>query len=262
MIYSVWLFGLSLLFVLLERLWPRKPQPVFRQGIWTDIGYLIFNSEYLGVFIGAVAIHVVAWIDRSLNSLHLREWFYLGAMSDYPFAVQFPVLLLAFDFAQWCIHNLLHRVPLLWRFHRVHHSIVRMDWIGNWRFHWMEIVVYRSLLYPVAAFFGFGVQAMFAYGVFNTLIGHFAHSNLKVRIGALKYIVNSPEMHIWHHTHPDSGPVNRNFGIALSVWDWLFHTAWSPAGKDPERLGFTGIERFPGNIFTQTIEPFLARKTT
>jgi len=42
-------------------------------------------------------------------------------------------------------HNLLHRVPWLWTFHKVHHSITTMDWIGNWRFHWMEIVVYKTL---------------------------------------------------------------------------------------------------------------------
>jgi sterol desaturase/sphingolipid hydroxylase (fatty acid hydroxylase superfamily) len=43
-------------------------------------------------------------------------------------------------------------------------------------------------------------------------------------------------MHVWHHVHPDAGPVNRNFGIALAIWDWLFGTAYVPAHA-PERLG-------------------------
>ena len=63
MIYSVWLFALSLLFMVLERLWPRARQPILRRGIWSDLAYLIFNSEYLGVLLGAVSIHVVAWLD-------------------------------------------------------------------------------------------------------------------------------------------------------------------------------------------------------
>ena len=260
MIYSVWLFSLSLLFVVLERLWPRTNQPLLRRGIWSDLAYLVFNGEYLGVLIGAAAIHVIAWLDRSLDLIQLREQFYMGAMSGFSFAVQIAVLVPAFDLAQWGIHNLMHRIPLLWRFHRVHHSIEEMDWIGNWRFHWMEVVVYRSLLYPVGAFFGFGVEAMFAYGVFNTLIGHFAHSNLRVRIGVLKYVVNSPEMHIWHHTHPNAGPENQNFGIALSVWDWLFRTAYVPKGEDPKRLGFTGIENFPSQLPGQLMAPFIPQQ--
>lgn len=134
-----------------------------------------------------------------------------------------------------------------------------MDWIGNWRFHWFEVVVYRTMLYPLAAWFGFGVAAMFWYGVVNTLVGHFAHANLRWRIGPLKYIVNSPEMHIWHHTHPEAGPENRNFAITLSVWDWLFRTAYAPLRRDPRRLGFTGIEDYPRNVFTQMAAPLRRR---
>jgi sterol desaturase/sphingolipid hydroxylase (fatty acid hydroxylase superfamily) len=149
-------------------------------------------------------------------------------------------------------------VPWLWEFHKVHHSIEEMDWIGNWRFHWFEAVFYRSLLYGPAAFFGFSPTAMFWYGVLNTLVGHFAHSNLRLQIGALKYVVNSPEMHIWHHAHPADGPANRNFGIMLSAWDWLFHTAHCPKTA-PRKLGFTGIEHYPRNPVSQAVAPFLPK---
>ncbi|MCI0364403.1 MAG: sterol desaturase family protein, partial [Phycisphaerales bacterium] len=206
------MLGLSLLFVGVERLWPRAHQRILRRGIWSDIAYIVFNSEYLGVLLGIASIHLIAQLDRTLDLIRLREQFYMGIMSGHPLWVQIPLLVIIFDLAQWCIHNLLHRVPLLWEFHKVHHSIEEMDWIGNWRFHWFEVVFYRSLLYPLAAFFGFSGPAMFWYGVVNTLIGHFAHANCGVRIGALKYLVNSPEMHIWHHTHPDAGPMNKNFG--------------------------------------------------
>lgn len=261
MVYSVWLFGLSLLFVIVERLWPRANQPVLRRGIWTDILYLIFNGEYLGVLVGVISIHAIALLDRTLDLARLRETFYMGLMSSRPMWFQVIVLLLVFDFAQWCIHNLLHRVPALWEFHKVHHSIEEMDWIGNWRFHWFEVVVYRTLLYPLAAFFGFSGFAMFWYGVASTFIGHFAHSNLRIAVGPLKYLINSPEMHVWHHTHPQSGPMDRNFGITLSVWDWLFGTAYVPDGRVPERLGFADIERYPRNILSQMIAPFVRRTT-
>jgi sterol desaturase/sphingolipid hydroxylase (fatty acid hydroxylase superfamily) len=253
--YAAWLFGLSLLFVLLERLWPRRrEQKLLRRGLGWDLVYLVFNSEYLGVLLGAAAVPLSAWMEREFG------WLQAGLMRGRPFLLQFVVLLLVFDLAQWSIHNLLHRVPWLWRLHQVHHSIVEMDWIGNWRFHWAEVAVYRVLLYPLAALFGFAVEAMFVYGVCNTLIGHFAHANLSWRIGWLKYVVNSPEMHLWHHVHPESGPIDRNFGIALSVWDWLFGTAYLPPRQDPARLGFAGIERYPTDVPRQWLAPFLPRR--
>jgi sterol desaturase/sphingolipid hydroxylase (fatty acid hydroxylase superfamily) len=252
--YAAWLLGFSLLFVALERIWPRRrEQRPLRRGFGWDVVYLIFNSEYLGVLLGAAAVPLAAWAEREAG------WLQAGWMNGRPVALQFVVLLLVFDLAQWGIHNLLHRAPWLWRLQQVHHSIEEMDWIGNWRFHWAEVAVYRVLLYPLAALFGFGVEAMFGYGLFNTLAGHFAHSNLRWRTGWLKYLVNSPEMHIWHHAHPAAGPADRNFGIALSVWDWVFGTAYLPAGEDPERLGFSGIERYLGDPVRQAVEPFRKR---
>src|SRR5712692_1982808 len=56
-------------------------------------------------------------------------------------------------------------------------------------------------------------------------------------MGPLKYLVNSPEMHVWHHVHPDAGPPDRNFGITLSLWDWIFGTAYLPEGALPNGLG-------------------------
>lgn len=255
MIYAAWLAGLSLLFLVLERIIPRQPMPVVRRFFWTDLFYLIFNGHYLGLLIGAGSIQVIAALDRSLDLTHLKNVFYLGAMSAQPAWLQFVVLLVVLDFCQWLIHNLLHRVPWLWEFHKVHHSIVDLDWIGNWRFHWIEAVLYKSILYVPAAFFGFGPQAMFGYAILNTLIGHFAHANIRVHIGPLKYLINSPEMHIWHHTHPDSGPPDRNFALTLSLWDWLFRTAYVPPHHDPERLGFTDIESFPKSLWRQLLIP-------
>jgi hypothetical protein len=63
MVYAVWLFGISVLFLALERAWPLKKQRLFRTGFLQDLGYLIFNSEYLGVLIGVVAIHLTKMSD-------------------------------------------------------------------------------------------------------------------------------------------------------------------------------------------------------
>ena len=256
MVYSIWLLALAAAFAVAERLWPAKPQRLFRRGILQDVFYLVFHGEYLGVLIGLVSIHAVSALEKSLDAAGSKSWLYLRLADGLPLAVQLPLLLLSFDLLQWLIHNLLHRVDWLWQFHKVHHCIEEMDWIGNWRFHWMEVVVYRSLLYVPAAVLGFGAPAMFWYGVLNTLAGHFAHSNLRVHAGPLRYVLNTPEMHLWHHAHPDAGPINRNFGIALSIWDWLFGTAYLPPGESPNRLGFAGIENYPEGIAGRMLAPF------
>ena len=96
------------------------------------------------------------------------------------------------------------------------------------------------------------------YFVIEGFMGHFNHANLRVSIGPLRYVLNSPGMHIWHHTHPESGPIDRNFGIIFSVWDWLFRTAYMPAAN-PRRLGFADMERFPRAMWRQLLVPLSAR---
>jgi sterol desaturase/sphingolipid hydroxylase (fatty acid hydroxylase superfamily) len=250
MSYPAWLAGLAILFWTLERAWPRRPsQPLLRTGVWTDIAHVVFNAHVAGVVLGNLTIGLAAGVDRALG--------FAGLMRGQPFWLQFAALLVSMDLVKWLVHNLLHRVDALWQFHKVHHSIVDMDWIGDWRFHWVEILVYRSLLYVPAALMGFSGEAMFWVGVLDTAVGHFAHANVRWNIGWLRYVVNSPEMHLWHHNHPDCGPHNRNFGLTLSVWDWLFGTAHVPP-RDPERLGFDKVESYPRQLPGQWWEPFRA----
>ena len=259
MIYAYWLAGVSVAFVLLERVWPRYDQAILRRGILTDLFYLVFNGHYLGVTIAILSRPVIARLDAGLESIDFRETLYMGVAGGLPTWAQFLIALFAIDFLQWCIHNMLHRTPWLWEFHKVHHSIETMDWIGSLRFHWAEVVIYKSISYPVLAFLGFDGTVLFILAVVNTAIGHFNHSNMGVTIGPLRYLLNNPAMHIWHHTHPDAGPMNRNFGISLSLWDWIFGTAYMPDAP-PERLGFDRIEEFPTTIPGQLIYPLPAER--
>lgn len=249
MVYAVWLSALAVVFVVAERIWPWRRQKLLRPGLAWDIAYIIFNAQYLGALTAMAAAHL-------LRIYNPKPYLALNIMSGQPAWLQFLVLFFVSDFLKWCIHNLLHRVPWLWRFHQVHHSIVIMDWIGNWRIHWFEIIVYDILLYAPLAIFGFEPAILFWNGVIATFFGHYAHANLRLGLGPLRFFFNSPQMHIWHHTHPDSGPMNRNFGLTLSLWDWIFGTAYMPADKQPQLLGFAGIERYPQHLPGQWLAPF------
>lgn len=252
------LAALSLFFVVLERLRPRdRQQRVLRKGILTDAIYLVVNGHFLGVALALLARPIIARLDALLGARGLDEVFYANVAAPLPAWAQVVVALVVVDFLHWNVHRLLHRVPWLWELHKVHHSIVDMDWAGSMRFHWGEAVLYKSLTYPLLAFFGFSGEALLWFAVIATAVGHFNHSNLDVGIGPLRYLLNNPRMHVWHHAIDSELPKGRhavNLGITLSLWDWIFGTAHVPSSP-PRRLAFKGIERFPRSWLAQALLP-------
>jgi sterol desaturase/sphingolipid hydroxylase (fatty acid hydroxylase superfamily) len=182
---------------------------------------------------------------------------------QWPLWAQFLVFFLLSDFIQWCTHNLLHRLPCLWQFHKVHHSIQTMDWIGNFRFHWMEILVYKSTQFVPLWWLGASPNATFWVFAIGTAWGHFNHSNLNAGLGPLGYLFNSPRMHLWHHDQSSEGGVAKNFGIVLSLWDHLFRTAYWPRTRCPETLGYPRMENeMPMDLLGQLLWPLPLRRTS
>ena len=105
---------------------------------------------------------------------------------------------------------------------------------------------------------GFGIDDFFVLHAFTVLIGHLNHANVNITYGPFKYLLNNPGMHIWHHAKkmPETHPYGINFGISLSIWDYIFRTAHIPhSGKDIE-LGFDEVEEYPDGFVGQVIEPF------
>lgn len=80
----------------------------------------------------------------------------------------------------------------------------------------------------------------------------------------MKFIFNSPEMHIWHHAYafPEHHKYGMNFGLSLSLWDWLFGTAHVPYSGRDIQLGFPGVERFPDRFTTQVSHGLVRRRET
>lgn len=258
MTYLHWLLIASASFALLERLRPQRPaQPVLRRGLFKDFFYLVFNGHYYSVLMGGATLWVADRTRELLAGADLLPA--AGLLDDAPLWLAALAYFLASDFLQWCVHVLLHKIPPLWKLHQVHHSVVDMDWAGNFRFHWGELVVYRSLLYVPLLFLGGRLEALFPVWVFATFWGHFNHSNLRAELGPLGYLFNSPRMHMWHHDASVEGGVSKNYGIVLSLWDWLFGTAYWPRDRAPERLGFEGLEELPEDLPRQLVWPLLRK---
>ena len=260
-IYPVALAAISLLVTILERQFPWRRQRQLRSGLASDVAYLVFNGHILGMLLHGIAVHrILPPLHEALEARGWVEPLYASVASDWPIYAQIPVLLFGLDLVQWCVHVLLHRVPVLWRFHQTHHSVVdgEMDWIVAFRFQWTEVVVYRAVQYLPLAYFGFAAEAVMFHAVFGTLVGHLNHANLRLDYGWGRYLFNNPRMHIHHHDYERSGKDTVNYGIIFSVWDWLFRTAYLPQ-EAPARIGFAGVEKMPRGFLAQVGWPLTGR---
>jgi len=263
--YFYWVIALSILVFALEIIIPwRKKQPFFRKGFWLDAFYILFNF-FLFSLIGYNALSNVGveLFNDFLNVLGFENIVALK-VDMLPIWGQLLIMFLIADFIQWNVHRLLHRVPFLWQFHKVHHSVKEMGFAAQFRFHFMETIIYKSIQYIPLAMIGFGLEQFFVIHIFAVFVGHLNHANLDWGYGKLGYVFNNPKMHIWHHSKvlPEDHPYGMNFGLTLSIWDYIFKTAYIPkSGRDIE-IGFKGDEEFPKTFIEQVAFPFKKTKDT
>lgn len=263
--YFWWLVGLSAFVYSLELLRPwRRQQARLRRDFWLDAFYMFFNYFLFSLVVYNAASGVAVQLFHDFLGLFGISNLVALEIGSWPVWAQLGMLFVLRDFIQWNIHRLLHRVPFLWEFHKVHHSVEEMGFAAHLRYHWVENVVYRALEYIPLAMIGFGIDDFFIVYMFTLAIGHFNHSNFTVPLGPLKYFLNNPRMHIWHHVKalPEGERYGINFGITLSLWDYLFGSACIPTdGRDIE-LGFPRDEDFPATFVRQNLHGLKVFRST
>jgi sterol desaturase/sphingolipid hydroxylase (fatty acid hydroxylase superfamily) len=255
---SLFVWGLEIFFP-----W-RKNQPIIRKDFWLDTFYMFFNFFLLNLIVLiALSNTAVLFFNDVLAILNLSiANFQLFDIKTFPYWARLLVFFVIIDFVQWFTHTLLHKYQFLWNFHKVHHSVKQMGFAAHLRYHWMEPVFYKSMKYiPLAIMGGFSAQDVAIVHFFNIAIGHLNHANINWDYGYLKYILNNPKMHIWHHAKelPKGRKNGVNFGITLSIWDYIFKTNYIPySGRDIE-LGFEGDEEFPKDFIKQELYPLVKK---
>lgn len=252
--YQNYFWGLILISLLvwgLEIAFPwRKEQSIFRKDFWLDGFYMFFNFFVFSIAIdGFYRILNLAYTDIGLasNSLAIVD------ISTWPMWLQLIVFFIVLDFVQWFTHVLLHKFPVLWRFHKVHHSVKEMGFAAHLRYHWMENILYKPLkTFGVMILGGFEPEQAFIVHFAAISIGHFNHANIKITWGFLKYIFNNPVMHLYHHAYTlPEGKYGVNFGISLSLWDYLFKTNYIPEDSGTIEIGFPKDDTFPKTFWGQ-----------
>ncbi|HEV2993858.1 MAG TPA: sterol desaturase family protein [Acidimicrobiia bacterium] len=216
---------LFLLFVPLEKVFALRPQRVFRRGFLTDLTHLLVNN--LLITVGVLVAVVVAMIPF----FWVRRLDIAGAL---PAAVAVTLAVLIVLVGQYWAHRLTHQVPFLWRFHAVHHSIENMDWLASARVHPIDQVFTHGAVVIPLYLLGFSGGTFGGVVVFLTLLALFQHANVRLRFPVVRWVINTPEWHHWHHAL-DREAINTNFGTP--VVDKLFGTAYLPRHRWPSGFG-------------------------
>ena len=257
--YTNYFWGLitiSLFVWVLEIIFPwRKEQSVFRKDFWLDGFYMFFNFFIFSIAIsGFYRLIQVGFSDIGITSKSIA----FIDPSSWPMWLQLLVFFVILDFVQWFTHTLLHKYSFLWKFHKVHHSVKEMGFASHLRYHWMENIFYEPLkTFAVMILFGFEPEQAYIVHFIAITIGHFNHANIKITWGPLKYIINNPVMHLHHHAYDvPEGRYGVNFGISLSLWDYIFKTNYIPEDSGTIDLGFPGVDKFPKSFIDQNTYGF------
>lgn len=254
------LIAISLLVWLLEIAFPwRKEQSIFRKDFWLDAFYMFFNFFAFSIVIsGFYKILELIFSDIGITSKSLA----FIDMNSLPNWVQLIIFFVLLDFVQWFTHVLLHKFSFLWKFHKVHHSVKEMGFAAHLRYHWMENILYKPLkTFGVMILGGFEPDQAFIVHFISIAIGHFNHANIKITWWIFKYIFNNPVMHLYHHAYTlPKEKFGVNFGISLSLWDYLFKTNYIPEDSGTIELGFEGDEKFPNSFVKQNLYGFSKSK--
>ncbi len=234
--------AVPVLFVLVvpfEKLFPRhKGQKLRRDGLKTDIGFALVSplmNVMTAVLLLPVALFSLAWIPGLL----LRP--VISGLQPLALAVVGVAL---FDLAIYWAHRWSHEIPLLWKFHAIHHSPKKLDWVSGFRNHPFDGVI----LAPAIAFLlsaGFSFEFTGALAIIQIVTGLFLHANVRWRLRPLHRIIITPEFHHWHHANEPEAH-SSNHSVFLPLWDIIFGTYYMPADKRPQVYGID--EEVPESI--------------
>ena len=248
------LLVLALLFVPMERMWPlRRDQAVFCPGWQTDLAHFFANHVAVQLLAFFTIVPVQLFFAWAVDGEFQRS------VAAQPVWLQFIEILFAVDLVSYWVHRAFHQVPVLWRFHSIHHSIEQMDWLAGSRLHLIDTIATRLFgLIPIFLL-GFAPAAVYGYLVFVSFHAVYIHANVSHRWPRIGRVITTPDFHHWHHA-AEPQAVDKNFAVILSVIDWIFGTAYQP-GRWPERYGIVG-EPAPDGYARQLIQPFLRRSKT
>ncbi|MCB1366628.1 MAG: sterol desaturase family protein [Rhodobacteraceae bacterium] len=214
--------GLFALFAVIEALAPRRRRVQSRARRWaTNIG--IVAIDQVAVRLMALALPLLA-VGAALDAQ--QNGWGLFNLTDWPVWVEVLGAILILDFAIWAQHLIIHKVPLFWRFHRVHHADRDFDVTTALRFHPVEILASMLVKVGVVYLIGPAALAVILFEIILNGTAMFNHSNIRLPQAldrVVRLVLVTPDMHRVHHS-VHRAEHDSNYGFALSLWDRILGT--------------------------------------
>jgi sterol desaturase/sphingolipid hydroxylase (fatty acid hydroxylase superfamily) len=251
----LWFVLLLVCFVPIERFFAPIRTPVRRPGFAADVAYF---------FIGGIVPKLLLVIPLSLATSAVHQLVpveFYAAVAEWPIGLRVVAALVVGDFGAYWAHRWVHDIPLLWRFHAIHHSAEQIDWLVNSRGHPIDLTFTRLCsLVPIYAL-GLAQPMHSGYDlvpvlvvVIGTFWGFFIHANVSWRFGPVEQFVSTPAFHHWHHANDSPQTIYQNFAPLFPWIDRLFGTLYLPRRQWPSRYGIDSP--IPSSLTRQLVEPF------
>jgi sterol desaturase/sphingolipid hydroxylase (fatty acid hydroxylase superfamily) len=252
-----WLAVLLAIFVPLERIWPAHRQKLLRASMGTDLAYYFLSGIVPKLLLIVPLSLVAAAVHRVAGGLY-------PLAADLPFGLRFLLAIVVGETGFYWGHRWMHRIPVLWRFHAIHHSAEELDWLVSSRAHPIDMVFTRLCglvpMYVLGLAQPLGNSADLVpvlVTLTGTVWGFFIHANVSWRFGCLERLVSSPAFHHWHHTNDGPECLNKNFAPMFPWVDRCFGTFYLPKDKWPAKYGTDTV--VASGIGGQLLDPLTAR---
>jgi len=214
----------------MERIFALRSQRTLRERWSTDVVHFCVNTLLalvgLAVLLAPLVLASRGVVPRTFQS----------SVRSQPLGLQLAEALLIAECAGYWSHRASHRVPWLWRFHEVHHSIEEMDWLAAARLHPIDQVFRQACVFVPLYMLGFSKGSFGGVLVLLTFQAIFVHANVRLTFGPLRWLIATPEFHHWHHSN-DPSHYNSNFAGEFPLLDALFGTLHLPKGARPAAYG-------------------------
>jgi sterol desaturase/sphingolipid hydroxylase (fatty acid hydroxylase superfamily) len=241
-------------FVPLERFFAVKPTKLFAKGWRTNLAWYFVNGFVPALLLGPPATLIVLTVNA------VEPAAYLSAVGALPLWIRMVGAMVIGEVGFYWGHRWTHEIPLLWRFHAIHHSAEHINYLVNTRAHPLDgaftklcglVLLYASgFANPV----GPNPSLIPAVVLFvGSVWSYFIHANLRVRLGPLEEVISSPAFHHWHHTREDHR--DHNYASMLPFMDRVFGTFYLPRSWPAEYGTDTPVA---DGIVGQLLDPFLA----
>lgn len=243
-------FGfLMILFYPMEKMFPfHQNQKILRKNWLLDLTY--FAGQY--ILWSGIVYYCVQFIGQYVSStipINLNQIF-----ENQSFYVQVVVLIFISDIMIYWGHRLQHRIDFLWRFHKIHHSAEKLDWLAAHREHPIDSIYTITIINLPAFVFGFDLTVLSSVIAFRGLWAIFIHSNIYLNLNYVKWFIGSPDLHHWHHC---KSRYVGNYANISPLMDIIFGTYVSKK-ETPKEYGLKN--KINQSYVAQMVGPILPSK--